>query len=297
MISDIIKVIQTLLSADTWTNLSKLVDVVSSRHEGWEKDVRTSHAKFRRSKTFEVTPYLNSLLQEMRDAGVAAAQVEEFAAVFKEIIDNAFVHGCSRKDGPVKVLCYFCRYFIFLTVTDPGAGFDLEKAIASSIRRSADREVNHGLALVDDLAYERFSKKQGNAVSVVLRAQPSFEVAPTPMQYKDREYLEIAILSDDAWYEIITDWKPILQVIETAPQRHFLIDLTTVHWISRAADSLVREINGYPEERDVRFVFLINRGAHWSFKLKSYDDARPPIFQEHQREQALEWLLDKGGRG
>jgi len=291
MIGDIIKVIQTLLNADTWTNLTKLVDVISERHKGWEKNVRTSRARFRRSKTFEVTPYLSSLLQDMRDTGIAAAQVGEFAAVFKEIIDNSFVHGCSQKDGPVKVVCYFCPYFIFLTVGDPGEGFDLEKAIVSSKKRSADREVNHGLALVDDLAYERFSNKQGNAVSVVLRAQPSFEVAPTPMQYKDKEYLEIAILSDNAWYEIIANWRPIFQVIETAPQRSFLIDLTTVHWISRATDSLVREITSYPELRDTRFAFLINEGAKWSFKLKSYSDARPPIFQEHQREQALEWLL------
>lgn len=292
MIDDIVKIVQLIWDRDKWSHLSEMMDHLSRRSNAWKKEISAAKATFKCAESYKVGPFLNNLMANIRKSGVAEQQVNRFVRIFNELMENAFRHGCNeKKKGTVKVVCFFCRWFIHLEVKDPGKGFDLKEQLEAATVASKGRGVAHGLHVVDSLAYDVYNN--GSTVGVILNGQSSYEAIPIVERIGDNEILAISVLSENAWYEMVTDWSPLIKIIENAQQSLFLIDLTEINWPSKTVWDVVERVTNYPSKSSSKFAFLISPGAHYSFGMKRYEDeVHPPIFKEDQREDAVRWLAE-----
>lgn len=299
MIDDIVKIVQLILDKDRWLQLSEMLDAVSRKNVEWQKEIRCTKGKFRGNEGHKIGLFLNEAIRQIRECGTSENQIANFARVFNELMDNAIRHGCKgERSGKITVVCFFCRWFIHLEITDNGPGFDLKSALAQTRKTAKGRGVAHGLDVVDTLAYEFFTNKKGNSVTAVLSGQEHFEVVPNVEQHDGFHILTITILSEDAWYDTNTDWSPVIHAIENASERFILVDLSEIWWQSAsiidAVDTISKRkklIDAYPKRDDKRFAFLINKGARGAFGLERLEDATPPVFPDGKRTEAIEWLI------
>lgn len=298
MISAAHKIIKFIMDKDSTLYLSEMFEAVGRKHREWQKEIRTNKAVFSYRESFKVRLFLNQTVRDLADAGVCRKQVEGFTRVFNELMDNAFRHGCAGNlKGKISVVCFYSRWFILLKIKDNGSGFNLAEELKRVKKLSENRSIAHGLHVVDSLAYELYSNKKGNSITAILNGQITYEAIPVVESFNGCEILVISILSEDAWYDMIVDWSPLLSIIDNAKQSLILIDLSEVFWPSRSLICIVdtiekkEKIDKLPTKKGTKFAFIINFGAHYSFNLDSYEDTRPPIFRADQGQKAREWLI------
>jgi len=142
----------------------------------------------------------NRLLQFFREASrLPAAETEEVATAFREILLNAMEHGAHFDPTQHVEVCYIrTRRAVLCKVKDPGKGFSLDEIKHSAFanppedpfRHMAEREAKgirpggFGLLMVKKLVDDVVFSEKGNEVMLVKYLDHAGDKAETPKENK-----------------------------------------------------------------------------------------------------------------
>ena len=142
----------------------------------------------------------NRLLQFFREASrLPAAETEEVATAFREILLNAMEHGAHFDPTQHVEVCYIrTRRAVLCKVKDPGKGFSLDEIKHSAFanppedpfRHMAEREAKgirpggFGLLMVKKLVDDVIFSEKGNEVMLVKYLDHAVDKAETPKENK-----------------------------------------------------------------------------------------------------------------
>jgi len=298
MFNDILLFLKFVTDPNARSTLSSILSFVSKTQKNWKREVKIAKAEFTGNETHALSVFANLLLDEFQKAGVSPNKIEDFNAVFSELINNAFEHGCSSANKcRVKIVCMYSRWFIQIEVIDSGKGFDL-----ASVRQQRWKErrnhnettVKHGLEIVDSLAIRLYTNKKGNSVTAILSGQDSMGVTPALQKYKNHELLVIHLVSEQAWHYVVADWKPLLRIVNSYEHKDLvLIDATDIIWTTKVREQARKIIHSLSDMPNKFFAFSVSHRAGEIFDLSSLSTRNSKIFHPDEMDKARNWLIDQ----
>ena len=114
---------------------------------------------------------INKILEKINDLDHNIQDLNfriEVAA--REMLTNAFEHGCHNKDEKIKIKCEVDFNKVSLTVIDPGDGFDWKSIdLTNKSDLISQKEKGRGLILINKVADEINFNEAGNIITAYFR--------------------------------------------------------------------------------------------------------------------------------